>query len=109
MPNVYGGENQNWAISQSEEKYIYVANTKGLLEFNGANWQLYPSPNETIIRSVKVVNEKIYTGCFMEFGFWERDSLGILNYNSLSVKIKDQIKEDEQFWNIIDIDKFMVD
>ena len=108
MPNVYGGENQNWSISQSGEKYIYVANTKGLLEFNGANWRLYPSPNETIIRSVKVVDEKIYTGCFMEFGFWKRDSLGILNYESISDKIKDQIKEDEQFWNIIDIDKFIL-
>jgi len=107
-PNIYGGENQNWSISQSENKYIYVANTKGLLEFNGANWQLYPSPNETIIRSVKVVNEKIFTGSFMEFGFWERDSLGTLNYTSLSDKIKDQIFEDEQFWNIIELDKFIL-
>lgn len=107
-PQMYGGENQNWAISQSSEKYIYVANTKGLLEYNGANWQLYPSPNETIIRSVKVVNDKIYTGCFMEFGYWQRDSFGILNYTSLSDKIKDQILEDEQFWNIMDFEKYIL-
>jgi len=107
-PKMYGGENQNWGVSQSQEKYIYVANTKGLLEFNGANWQLYPSPNESIIRSVKVVNEKIYSGCFMEFGYWQKDSLGILNYSSLSDKIKNQIVEDEQFWNIIDLDKYML-
>ena len=37
----YGAENQNWSISQSEEGYIYIANNKGLLEFNGAKWQLY--------------------------------------------------------------------
>lgn len=107
-PKIYGGENQNWAISQSGEKYIYVANTKGLLEFNGANWQLYPTPNETIMRSVKVVDKKIFTGCYMDFGFWQRDTLGILNYSSLSDKIRDQIVEDEQFWNIIDFDKYIL-
>ena len=47
-PNVYGGENQNWAISQSEDNYIYVANNSGLLEYNGAKWQLYPLPNNSI-------------------------------------------------------------
>ena len=108
MPNAYGGENQNWGISQSNEKYIYVANTKGLLEYNGANWQLYPSPNETLMRSVKVIKDKIYTGCFMEFGYWERDGLGILKYSSLSDNIKNQIGEDEQFWNIIDLDDYIL-
>jgi len=107
-PNIYGGENQNWSISQSQEKYIYVANNIGLLEFNGAEWQLYPSPNGTIIRSVKVLKEKIYTGCYMEFGYWQKDSLGVLNYSSLSDKIKNQIVEDEQFWNIIDLDKYVL-
>ena len=105
---MYGGENQNWAISQSQEKYIYVANNKGLLEYNGANWQLYPSPNETIIRSVKVIKERIFTGCYMEFGYWQKDSLGILNYTSLSNKIKDRIIEDEQFWNIVEFEKFIL-
>ena len=107
-PKMYGGENQNWAISQSQEKYIYVANNMGLLEYNGANWQLYPSPNETIIRSVKVVKERIYTGCYMEFGYWQKDNFGTLNYTSLSNKIKDQIVEDEQFWNIIEFEKFIL-
>jgi len=49
-PKDYGAGNQNWSISQSDDKYIYVANNSGLLEFNGANWKLYPSPNGTILR-----------------------------------------------------------
>ena len=48
-PKQYKASNQNWDISQSSDKYIYVANSKGLLEFNGANWNLYNSPNETVI------------------------------------------------------------
>jgi AraC family chitin signaling transcriptional activator len=49
-PDNYGADNQNWMISQSNDSYIYVANNKGLLEYSGANWTLYPSPNESIIR-----------------------------------------------------------
>ena len=107
-PQQYGGENQNWAISQSNEKYIYVANNKGLLEFNGANWQLYPSPNETIIRSVNVVDDKIYTGCYMEFGYWQRNNFGILVYTSLSKDVGIPLIKDEHFWNIINIDDWIL-
>ena len=97
-PKQYNAANQNWDISQSSDKYIYVANSKGLLEFNGANWNLYNSPNETIIRSVHVLEDKIYTGCYMEFGYWQKTEIGNLKYTSLASKIKDKLLEDEQFW-----------
>ena len=99
-PNSYGAENQNWGIAQSQDKLLYVANNKGLLEFNGANWTLYPSPNETIIRSLHVVEERIYTGCYREFGYWVKNKFGRLEYSSLSKEIETQLLEDEEFWNI---------
>lgn len=105
---VYGAGNQNWMISQDDNQFVYFANNEGLLEFNGSNWTLYPSPNETIIRSVKVVADKVYTGCYMEFGFWKRDSSGTLKYNSLSQKIKGKLIEDEHFWNIINVDQYVL-
>ena len=98
-PIEYKADNQNWGISQSSDKLIYVANNKGLLEFNGSHWRLYPSPNNTIMRSVFVDEDKIYTGCYMEFGYWQKDSRGLLTYVSLSSKI-DKLVEDEQFWQI---------
>ncbi|MFK7813381.1 MAG: hypothetical protein AB8B59_12890, partial [Maribacter sp.] len=107
-PSDYHGENQNWAISQSHEKIIYVANSKGLLEFNGASWKLYPSPNETIMRSVNVIEDRIYTGCYMEFGYWEKNNLGTLDYTSLSTQLPLELIEDEEFWNIINIDDYVV-
>jgi len=82
----YGAGNQNWMISQDKDQFLCFANNEGLLEFNGSNWTLYPSPNETIIRSVKVVGDKIYTGCYMEFGYWKRQSNGALKYFSISKK-----------------------
>ncbi len=87
---------------------MYVANSKGLLEFNGASWKLYPSPNETIMRSVKVVDDRIYTGCFMEFGYWKKTTLGILEYTSLSKNIGIDLIEDEEFWTIINVDDYVV-
>ena len=107
-PEIYGGSTQNWGISQSKEKYIYVANNKGLLEFNGATWELYPSPNETIIRSVNVIDDLIYTGSYREFGFWKRNDLGSLVYTSLSKKIGISFLEDEEFWNIIALDDWIL-
>ena len=105
---VYGAGNQNWMISQGQNHFVYFANNEGLLEFNGSNWKLYLSPNETIVRSVKVIDDKIYTGCYMEFGFWTRQSNGLLKYTSLSNRIKSKIQDDEQFWNILNYDQWVI-
>lgn len=99
-PQQYHGENQNWSIAQAKSKIIYVANNKSLLEFNGAKWKRYPSPNETVIRSVNVIGDKVYTGAYMEFGYWQKDDTGLLQYHSLTSKIKSSFLPDEEFWNI---------
>ncbi len=103
----YGAEKQNWNISQSEDKIIYVANNSGLLEFNGASWKLYAKPNQTIIRSVNCIENKVYTGSYMEFGYWEKNAQLGLTYTSLSEKIKDKLIE-EEFWNIVNYDNFIL-
>ena len=95
-------------ITQDDNQFIYFANNEGLLEFNGANWTLYPSPNETIIRSAKSINNRIYTGCYMEFGYWERQKNGLLKYTSLSKPIINKMLDDEQIWNIIDYDQWVI-
>jgi DNA-binding CsgD family transcriptional regulator/cell division protein FtsB len=107
-PEVYDAENQNWSLSQASNKYIYVANNRGLLEFDGAKWKLFTSPNNSIIRSVTVVGENIYTGCYMEFGFWKRNNFGQLEYNSISKNLKEELLEDESFWKIIPLDKWIL-
>lgn len=107
-PITYGAGNQNWMISQDENHYLFFANNEGLLEFNGSNWELYPSPNETILRSVKVIGNKIYTGSYMEFGYWTRQATGKLIYTSLSKTIKKNILDEEQFWNILNYDHWVI-
>lgn len=107
-PKEYGAENQNWSISQGKDKRVYVANNAGLLRYNGEQWELFPSVNQTIIRSVKVVNDRIYTGCYKEFGFWKETATGQLEYTSITQKLKIPLVEDEQFWRIITQGKSIV-
>ena len=99
-PIEYAAGNQNWSITQSIDKHIYIANNGGLLEFNGAVWKLYQSPNGTPLKSVKIINDRVFTGSYMEFGYWIKDDFGVLIYNSISSKIEQPLIEDEHFWNI---------
>ena len=100
--------NQNWMISQDNKGAIYAANNKGLLRFNGSDWELLTSPNESIIRSVKVIEDKVCMGSYMDFGYWERAANGTLNYISLVKELNIELLEDEQFWNIIDYGKKII-
>lgn len=107
-PENYMGDNQNWMISQAADQYIYVANNRGLLEYNGAKWATYSSPNNTIIRAVKVVGNKIYTGCYAEFGYWLKNDFGALIYTSLLPKLHKKMLEDEQIWNILGYNEWVI-
>ena len=101
-PDIAFAGNQNWMISQDEDGTLYTANNKGLLHFRGTAWELNTSPNQSIIRSVKVIDDKICMGSYMDFGYWEKAINGVLTYTSLAEELNIQPIEDEQFWNIID-------
>ena len=104
----YKGGNQNWSISQSDENYLYIANNEGLLEYNGANWKSYASPNGTILRCVLAKNGKIYTGSYMDFGYWQRSTTGRLIYFSLGKTVYAEMIEDEHFWGIEAVDDWVL-
>ena len=107
-PKDYQADNQNWSITQARDNYIYIANNKGLLEFNGEFWALYPSPNQSILRSVFYHDDRLYSGSYREFGFWEKQPSGQLKYQSLSSEIIDIIGADEQFWTIDRLENWIV-
>jgi len=100
----YNAGNQNWGISKAENGKIYVANNKGLLEFDGLVWELYTVPNKTTIRSVLAVDDKIYVGSYEEFGYWKPDHSGVLKYTSLSKILNQTEFLNEEFWQITAFD-----
>ncbi len=107
-PEEYQAENQNWSVTQDQEKTIYIANNKGLLEFNGDSWELYPTPNQSIMRSVLFHNGLIFSGFYKDFGYWKRNEYGFLTYTSIAEKFKLNMLEDEQIWEIFDLGDWML-
>ena len=107
-PELYKAGSQNWNISQNDSGVIYVANNEGLLSFDGSHWRLYPSPNASILRSVFVHNNVIYSGAYMDFGYWNSQPDGSLHYVSLVDKLGFKMLEDEQVWNINHYKQFVV-
>jgi len=98
--NTIGASDQNWGVTRAEDGSVYVANTMGLLRFDGLVWNLYQLPNKTVIRSVLALGDKIFTGSYEEFGYWQWDEFGDLKYNSLKTLVEgDQIK-DQEIWKI---------
>ena len=100
-PEEYKAGNQNWMIDQAPDDAIIVANGEGLLVYNGAQWQLFRPPGSAVTRSVRTVGDRIYSGGYMDFGFWTRKSDGRYDYTSLADKIPGQLINDEQCWNIL--------
>ncbi|RFS20002.1 hypothetical protein DVR12_19950 [Chitinophaga silvatica] len=98
----YNGYNQNWAIAQDTHGQIYVANSRGLLHFNGSEWQLHYLPYRQIVRTVAADHRnRIYTGGFAEFGYWEKMPDNQMKYRSLSSGIIDSVFKREEIWNIV--------
>ncbi|QDK77674.1 hypothetical protein EXU85_03320 [Spirosoma sp. KCTC 42546] len=100
---VYGAYNQNWGVAQYRKtRFLYFANSKGLLEFDGSNWQVYELPRKQRVRSVAVDEEgRIYTGALGEFGYWFPNEQGELVYHSLVSLIREQAFRNEEIWNIL--------
>lgn len=107
-PQDYNGENQNWAIAQGPQEYIYVANNHKLQEFDGVRWTGYNSPNTSVFRSVAANDSLIFTGQYMEFGLWKTNRFGNLEYSSISSEMDIKMIEDEEFWNIVILDDWIL-
>ena len=97
----YNAASQNWDISIDESGVIYVANNRGLLIFNGQTWKLFSLNSGAIIRSVYTYEDKIFTGSYREFGYWQRNGFGSFSYHSLKSLFKNIKLSDEEFWGII--------
>src|SRR5512136_206288 len=87
---------QNWEIYQDPvSRYIYFANSAGLIEYNGISARTFMMPYRQGIRTVYVNNDgMIFTGSFEDFGTWDKDPSGDLIYKSLASYI-DIPKNDE--------------
>lgn len=97
----YKGGSQNWDIQQDATGVMYFANNEGLLTYNGQNWNIYPVPSNTVIRSVRIGPDgKIYVGAQDDLGYFFPNSKGVLKYTSLKYLIPKADNSFADVWNI---------
>ena len=94
----YKAATQNWKISQSNSDLLYFGNNDGLLEYDGVSWRLHREMGDFIARSVSCIGDKIYTGGYNEFGYFQYDSLHHLHYKSLTTR--PELNAVGNIWNI---------
>lgn len=100
--NEAGASNQNWDIVSDGAQRILVANNLGLLILENTNVEFYPLPKRTIFRSVAYINDRIYTGSFEDFGYWEKNVDGKLTYISLTNLLDDPDMNNDEIWKIVE-------
>ncbi len=99
--NDYRAANQNWNIAQDSKGRLYFANNDGLLRYDGSSWQIFKLPDQMGVRAVAVDNnDRVYTGTYQEFGYWDEETDGTLKYTSLSKSLQYSFNNDE-IWRII--------
>lgn len=96
----YQGDNQIWNVAQGNDNAMYFANNHYLLRYDGVKWEKYTLPNKTIIRSILIEGDKIYSGSYKEFGYWYRKD-GTMHYVSITKNLRlfDE-KDNEEIWKI---------
>lgn len=96
----YQGDNQIWNVVQGKDNAMYFANNHYLLRYDGVKWEKYTLPNKTIIRSILIEGDKIYSGSYKEFGYWYRKE-GKMHYVSVTKNLRlfDE-KDNEEIWKI---------
>jgi len=97
-PSDYGANPQNWAIAQGENGLLYVANSDGVLEYDGERWRTIPTPTGGIVRSL-ATDSLVYVGVKGDFGVLRPDPSGDLRYRSLAHHVPDSARTFSDVWS----------
>jgi DNA-binding CsgD family transcriptional regulator len=96
----YQGDNQIWNVVQGKDDAMYFANNYYLLRFDGVKWEKYTLPNKTIIRSIMVDGDRIYSGSYQEFGYWFRKDAKMHYVSITKGKKVFDTNNNEEIWKI---------
>ncbi len=97
----YGAQPVNWWSLEGDDGIMYFANTSGVLQYDGVNWEVIPMNNYVSGRSlVKDKNGTIYVGGEGELGYLAPDETGKLKYVSLKDKIPEEHRAVTTVWEV---------
>ena len=81
-----GVDNQNWAIKQGVNGFMYFGNTKGVLIYDGVKWKLITTPSPVLSLGIDTASGTLFAGCRNSFGYIQTDIKGNQKYVSISGK-----------------------
>lgn len=97
----YRGGTQNWDIVDDEQGNIYVANNNGVLRFDGEDWEIFPSSNNSTVRSLAFgTDKKVYVGAYNEIGVLDKSERTGISYRTLNHLIPEDARNFDDVWNI---------
>ncbi len=73
----FKAEPQTWSAVQDLRGVMYFGGNSGVLTFNGKDWKIVRTKNQTMVRSLAMApNGRIFFGAQGEFGYIAHDSTG---------------------------------
>ena len=79
-----GIDNQNWAIVQDKTGMMFFANRKGILTYDGTDWNFINQKDLAFDLAYEPQTNRIYAGCYNSYGYLEKDGFGNYGYNDIS-------------------------
>ncbi|RLD61638.1 MAG: hypothetical protein DRJ01_07555 [Bacteroidetes bacterium] len=87
------GDNQIFDITHDSNGLMLFANSKGILSFDGINWQVIKTPDIPLSFSEQTETGLIFVACNNNFGYISKNDTGCYLYHSIfENSIKDGIK-----------------
>lgn len=84
---------QNWDILQDQRGMIYIANSAGVIEYDGVRWRIIPMDNYGVVLCLGLDEQnRLYLGGNGNMGYLEADSSGALVFRSLVPILPDSLQ-----------------
>lgn len=100
----YKNSPQNWAFTEGSDGFMYIGNTKGIIQYDGNAWNTIELDNKSIVRSLTKTGEgKIFAGGVRELGYLEPDEIGQMQFHSLLPYLKPDNQDFGDVWATVAI------
>lgn len=98
----YVSSPQNFAISQDASGLIYIANTSGVMTYDGKEWNILDeTKNKRFFKFAKDSSGRVFTGGLNELGYFAGNEQGKLQFHSLKHLLPDSLQNFKRISRII--------
>ncbi len=85
IPEIEDVSFENYSIVTGEKGTIYIANPKGIIKYDGINWELFPAPFSPVILSYDNKNSRLLVGGEGGYGYLQKQNSGKYGFVSLYI------------------------